>query len=157
MEFVTFNRFRNAALAAGLTPQKCSQTHWKLLGGEFEVNFYPSTFKVYLKGGEKGTTVVGTLEEVIKCAFHPPHIGKMTNRRKIIPLKARKAMVERGAKCKWCRCIMQCDDATQPNYATTEHILPLNRGGSNRLDNLALACLRCNLERGDLTKQGNKK
>lgn len=34
-------------------------------------------------------------------------------------------------------------------HMTLEHIVPLNRGGSNDLPNLALSCYQCNNDRGD--------
>ena len=39
-------------------------------------------------------------------------------------------------------------DGTPLNGATLEHILPKNHGGSDTLENLAIACARCNSEKG---------
>ncbi len=39
-------------------------------------------------------------------------------------------------------------DGTPLNGATLEHIVPKNHGGSDELDNLAIACARCNSEKG---------
>lgn len=71
--------------------------------------------------------------------------------------KKRRVLVERlierdGTTCTWCcRPLVQepihpfkdCDD-----HMTVEHIIPLVRGGTNDLCNLALACYFCNNERG---------
>ena len=40
------------------------------------------------------------------------------------------------------------EDGTPISHATIEHILPRNHGGSNDIDNLALACGACNFEKG---------
>ena len=39
-------------------------------------------------------------------------------------------------------------DGTPVNDATLEHIVPKNHGGTDDLDNLAIACARCNSEKG---------
>lgn len=39
-------------------------------------------------------------------------------------------------------------DATRPTAATLEHILPQTHGGTDALENLALACARCNAGKG---------
>ena len=39
-------------------------------------------------------------------------------------------------------------DGTPLNGATLEHIVPRNHGGTDDLDNLAIACARCNSEKG---------
>jgi hypothetical protein len=49
--------------------------------------------------------------------------------------------------CCWCGC-----DAThlrgKSNSATVEHIIPRSKGGSDDMENLAMACERCNTRRG---------
>jgi hypothetical protein len=40
--------------------------------------------------------------------------------------------------CRWCRCPL--DSAS----ATTDHLIPLSRGGTNDWENLCLACYPCN-------------
>ena len=39
-----------------------------------------------------------------------------------------------------------------PNYATRDHRVPLSRGGSNAIENMAVACRACNSAKGDLTE-----
>ncbi|HEX2574095.1 MAG TPA: HNH endonuclease [Polyangia bacterium] len=39
-------------------------------------------------------------------------------------------------------------DGVPISQATIEHIVPRTRGGTNDLENLALACARCNREKG---------
>lgn len=44
-----------------------------------------------------------------------------------------------------------CHTAEQWQYVpfTVDHVTPLNRGGSDNLDNLALACFHCNRRKSD--------
>lgn len=50
--------------------------------------------------------------------------------------------------CCWCGC-----DAThlrgKSNSATVEHVVPRSKGGTDDMDNLAMACERCNTRRGN--------
>ncbi|MEH1822105.1 MAG: HNH endonuclease [Nostoc sp.] len=48
-----------------------------------------------------------------------------------------------GDRCFWCGC-----DLT-PEVMTVDHYIPLSRGGSNKTDNLRLACYGCNQKRGN--------
>jgi 5-methylcytosine-specific restriction endonuclease McrA len=40
---------------------------------------------------------------------------------------------------------------TDPGYLNMDHKTPLSRGGSDGIDNLAVACRRCNAEKGMMT------
>lgn len=44
-------------------------------------------------------------------------------------------------------CCAYCSHTLPTNYHV-EHIVPLNFGGSNKIDNLVLSCVRCNLVAG---------
>ncbi|MFN6540705.1 MAG: HNH endonuclease [Nostoc sp. EkiNYC01] len=48
-----------------------------------------------------------------------------------------------GLKCFWCDCHLT------PSIMTIDHYIPLSLGGSNRTDNLRLACYGCNQKRGN--------
>jgi len=50
---------------------------------------------------------------------------------------------------KWGRRCAYCGAENVPLYV--EHLTPVCRGGSNRVRNLAPACLKCNLAKGDRT------
>lgn len=54
-----------------------------------------------------------------------------------------------AGKCIHCNCLVCVDlDGTRQLRATLEHIVPRNHGGTNALDNLAVACGRCNGAKG---------
>ena len=48
-----------------------------------------------------------------------------------------------GGKCRY------CGEPVKRSEMTVDHVIPLSAGGLDRLDNLSLACLRCNQEKGD--------
>jgi 5-methylcytosine-specific restriction endonuclease McrA len=64
--------------------------------------------------------------------------------------------LERGAgdetfvgKCLHCGATLVIDlDGEPRSHATIEHILPRSHGGTDALENLGLACARCNAEKG---------
>lgn len=61
--------------------------------------------------------------------------------RERISAQQRRAIAERAQGCcEYCMC--QADFAT--HSFSVEHIIPVHSGGSNTLDNLALACQGCN-------------
>ena len=52
-------------------------------------------------------------------------------------------------KCIHCqKKLALASDGTPLNGATLEHIVPKNHGGTDDLENLAIACARCNAEKG---------
>ena len=52
-------------------------------------------------------------------------------------------------KCIHCRKKLALHaDGTPLNGATLEHIVPKHHGGTDALENLAIACARCNSEKG---------
>lgn len=48
--------------------------------------------------------------------------------------------------CKHCRKVLCFDEAT------VDHVVPRSKGGSNRIENLAISCLECNQRHGDKMK-----
>lgn len=64
-------------------------------------------------------------------------------------------------KCIHCnRRLSIAEDGAPISHATIEHILPRNHGGTNDVENLALACGSCNFEKGrrhDIRRAGDPK
>ena len=48
-----------------------------------------------------------------------------------------------GPRCYWCHATFL------PSQLTLDHLKPRSRGGSNKLENLRLACFPCNNRRSD--------
>lgn len=53
-----------------------------------------------------------------------------------------------GHRCEYCRMHQSLQGAT----FHVEHVIPNSRGGTDELDNLALACPSCNLHKSDRTE-----
>lgn len=54
-----------------------------------------------------------------------------------------------AGKCIHCNSkLLVADDGRSLGEATLEHIVPRTRGGTNEVENLAVACARCNREKG---------
>jgi 5-methylcytosine-specific restriction endonuclease McrA len=63
-------------------------------------------------------------------------------RRKDISNKKRQQLLHlSGRKCEYCLCLIDFI----PDPYTIEHIIPIAKGGTNEVDNLAIACFGCNL------------
>ncbi|MBW4678665.1 MAG: HNH endonuclease [Microcoleus vaginatus WJT46-NPBG5] len=56
--------------------------------------------------------------------------------------KKRQLIKKFGSCCWWCR------KSLREAELTLDHLLPKSEGGSNSLENLRLACFRCNNSRG---------
>ncbi|MEM7062951.1 MAG: HNH endonuclease [Cyanobacteria bacterium P01_B01_bin.77] len=58
-----------------------------------------------------------------------------------IPAKLRESVAERARRCcEYCR----AQERYSPDSFSVEHIIPLSKGGSSELSNLAFACQGCN-------------
>ena len=50
----------------------------------------------------------------------------------------------KNPKCIYCNCKLT------PTNATTDHIIPISKGGNNTQVNFIISCVKCNSERGDM-------
>ncbi len=133
-----------AADSAGLRVVFLNSSHWQITGGVRIVNYYPNKGTVYMQGAVKRCMVTQTVKDLIRVALHgPPKLGAQVSRN-YSSKKLRQGCWDRGIRtCQWCGCWF-----ARAEEATLEHLVPLCRGGSNRPDNLTLACHDCNKTRG---------
>lgn len=64
---------------------------------------------------------------------------------------------EAAGRCHWCgrmteRIPRGFTGPLKPEHGTFDHVIPLSRGGPDRIDNIVLACNACNLERSKRVK-----
>jgi 5-methylcytosine-specific restriction endonuclease McrA len=69
-----------------------------------------------------------------------------------------------GAHCRYCgeRCAVAGRDrkrerrvaAKDRRDRTLDHVIPINRGGGSGVDNVVVACARCNVRKGGRTPEG---
>jgi 5-methylcytosine-specific restriction endonuclease McrA len=59
-------------------------------------------------------------------------------------------------KCSYCGvdCLLHAEESW-PNKATIDHVIPLCKNGSNKQDNLVVACNKCNNEKSKDDKRDN--
>lgn len=60
-------------------------------------------------------------------------------------------MIRDKGVCQYCNCGVLYDEKDSGFCATTDHKIPILRGGGNGLDNLILACACCNIAKDDMT------
>lgn len=56
-------------------------------------------------------------------------------------------------QCCWCGKQMQCEKPGKWDYESIEHLIPLSKGGTDSMSNLALAHRKCNAERGTQNRE----
>lgn len=110
--------------------------------GRYEVNVYPSTGRLHLKGGNSSGKF-SSIDQIIDLAQGEEAL-KVRENAKRRPLTSKKELLWRHSHiCGICK-----DPIESIHDATVDHILPLAHGGSNRFDNFQLAHEQCNSEKG---------
>lgn len=66
-----------------------------------------------------------------------------------LPPRKGAQFVEQAGLCAFCSIPMTAN-CRSGDQATTDHLIPVERGGSNRLSNRVLACRNCNKRKGAL-------
>ena len=152
----TRNKIVEAARAKGLEVRFRGEAgnHVQILG-PLLTNYYPDAKKrsAYVAGTTKRVNNV-TPEQAVEMALKAPKIA--TSDRKAVRRfsknhrkTAHRILRERdGDRCHWCKEAMIFRGEPGPLSATLEHIIPLNRGGLDNLNNMALAHRKCNHDRG---------
>ena len=133
-------------------PYACSRGHWQINGGPYLVNYYPlakggpSFYVNGMAGGRKASD----FDEVIAAVYEPPHRcckgGWSRNgaaKRKKAYTQDKVTLLRKSPTCHW------CGKQLTLQTATVDHVIPLSRGGSNGMDNVELACVKCNQDRGN--------
>ena len=137
-----FEEFKRLAESRGASVRDCGAGHWQVRG-KLLVNYYPKTGTIYVAGTSR-SVIRGGVDAAVSLAFSPPPRGRLeprfTKRQRIAE---RRRLLAADPHCHWCRCALVFETAT------VDHVIPLGRGGTNRRDNLVLACQSCNARRAD--------
>lgn len=147
---MTLDALADLAEASGLQVKRCSRWHLQLWGPTVKpVNVYQSArgdLTTHVSGSGPGLTDLapsqiialaqGTWDGPVSPERAPRLEGSDKHRRRV------RLWIRGPRSCHWCQ-----KPFTNPREATLEHLIPLSKGGSNRLDNLALACEPCNQAR----------
>ncbi len=142
--------------AAGLSLRICADFHWRVEGGEYGVNYYPSKQKAYVNGTTAGFRIRSDEDLIDIAMFGPRHAWLPAGERNSPQMTKhrRKTLWNRGQKaCKWCKCELTLEKRDRelgaPFTATLDHVVPISRGGMDTGDNVVLACEDCNKLRGN--------
>ena len=151
-----FDAFSQQVIAAGLIPINHGGGHWQIKGGKFLVNYYPSRGTVYIAGTHGGRH--GNVKKAIEAANKlPEKIAKnqqseRPNRHYAKRLRRQK-WHKQGGICHWCHKPMvwghkRASEDEKQEFASIDHVIPIARNGNNGDDNIVLAHVRCNSDRG---------
>jgi hypothetical protein len=138
-------RLKRAADAKGLTIIDHGNGHFQISGGPLLVNYYPLAKRqsAYIAGTTKKRTFV-TPEEAVEMAFsEPERVGQESKAKRGRQRQHRLKLLAKHPYCRW------CGTKLTEETATIEHIIPLDRGGLDNLNNKALACAECNHKRAN--------
>lgn len=141
---MTFADFAKAVASVGLNAVECSPVHWQIRGGVVIVNYYPTRGTVYFNGAiSKDQTRAMTPNQIVELALNGPSARTPNRPRKGLS-RQRASLFAKTTHCHWCGKAF-----ANISEATVEHLVPRSRGGSDRMDNLRLACEPCNRARRD--------
>lgn len=117
----------------------------KLLNAAQEaLNLYPNLLSDW------GESVAKRLLDEIPKALavgRPLKKTKSSNKKSVSKAKVQKLIERDGQKCHYCNCDLVPSELYRPDGLSVDHVVPQALGGTNRLDNLVLACRRCNGEK----------
>lgn len=106
-----------------------------------------STFRVLRRSKSKKTGAPKAIDvapgEPMMIDGEPALLPAPPKKRKLTVAEIRKRLLEQHPRCRW------CSKTLTTRTATLEHVVPKAQGGTNRWENLALACKPCNVKRGD--------
>ena len=138
-----FKELEKLATKSGLSIKDFGNGHFQLTGGPLLVNYYPHSKNktAYVAGTVKAKKHVSPAEAVKMCFAQPKCLGKKDKRRRDYKkIKAR--LYKKNPACLW------CVNPLKLSEATLEHIIPLDKGGLDNVNNMGLAHLDCNNNRG---------
>lgn len=148
---IDFRDLQRECQSNGWELAACTQTHWQIRGALVKpVNLHWKAgggLVAYVNGAVKGVGVKPKVSSIVSfCRDKKPLSSTKTTRKQMT--KIRDAMLESSRSCKWCSKQLTSDTAT------VDHLIAISRGGSNRRDNLCLACEDCNRSRGNSCASG---
>ncbi len=86
------------------------------------------------------------LSKMDEYHIHYPDVAPVKskrNRKSRDIRKKREKLLKLDPFCKYCRKALDLENST------LDHVIPLAKGGSNKMDNLAVACNECNFNKGN--------
>lgn len=137
-------RLRAYAAERGVEVKDCGNGHIQLRG-EVLVNWYPLSKRrtAYVGGMTHGVHDVAA-RRAVAFAAAPEQIPAVECAERRGSYKgARRKLYRRTQHCYWCKRFLAFAQTT------LDHVIPLSRGGLDHENNWALACAKCNHDRGN--------
>lgn len=152
-KFVITNTKKDSNINSNNRITKHTDYHFSIQGSVYNINFYPTKKTFYINGCnaiDKQTCTYKTVEELIDIADGNKNfsnsLSEESAKRKNYKHR-KKQLFENIKSCFWCNKELTLETAT------VEHKIPLSKGGSNRNDNLTIACIKCNSQRKNKTSR----
>lgn len=147
----TFAQFRKLAKRFEVQVVDHGNGHWQVRS-RLIVNYYPFSKRgaTIFVNGQSNAVIHGSMEDAIKAALLPPGVVRIEERLSTGRSRTeRRRLWAKDQYCYWCRVrLALTPSASGLPLATLDHFIPLGRGGTNRRENLVLACNPCNHRRG---------
>lgn len=148
---LTCGTFSRLVSAAGLRARQCRADHWRIEGGNYDVNYYPTKRQVYINGMSGGSRIV-TVDEAIQMAMNGPLFVPVQKHKRGSTKGNKRRMLRSQSNCAACGRLFGPD--CKP---TLDHVIPLSRGGSDCPDNMVLLCRDCNRAKGNAMPEKARK
>lgn len=142
-----FNLLESCLLQYGWTLRRCQENHWQILKAFVKpINLHwklTGHLVIYVSGANKGKGIHPSVERIVEFINREEQVCSQINRRRQLPSQKRALWETTPHVCQWCKVVLIY------NLATVDHLIPRSKGGSDRMDNLCLACHTCNQNRKD--------
>lgn len=139
---MSYAKFKGIVEKAGLQAVDHGNNHWQIRGGTVMVNYYPTTRTAFVNGTVRGIKDCSIGKAIDLATAGPKHSPEKAHRLNNYH-KDKDRLMKINPRCRWCGILLT------EKTATIDHIIPLGKGGSNRRDNLTLACHPCNKSKAD--------
>ncbi len=89
--------------------------------------------------------------DVYRAAYHRRRAKKLNSGGSHTTQEIKDLFVLQDGFCYWCGCKIQNpnDKSSEGEKPHLDHVIPLDRGGSNSIENLVWSCWYCNLSKGN--------
>lgn len=140
---ISVAKLQTEAKKRGLPITKHTEYHYQLQG-KYLIDVYPTTNRIFIQGMNHSARIFDAEEAVDYASGERFPAGVDKGKRRCNRTVKLYLWGCRPRICVICKKLLKNIDE-----ATVDHKIPLSRGGSNRMDNVQLACAECNHAKGN--------